>query len=86
MRPYFLLVITTCTCSFVACQEHSLSHSLRLIEAGAEVCPAIQELVESIRLEIDSLINSVLLPGMLEPVAVVVMDGLELPISICLTN
>ena len=28
----------------------------------------MQEQVESIRLEIDSLINSVLLPGMLEPV------------------
>ena len=61
MRPFFLLVIATC--SFVACQEHSLSHSLRSIEAGAEVCPATQDQVESIRLEIDSLINSVLLPS-----------------------
>ena len=60
MKAFFLIVIATCTCSFIACQELSLNYSIRSIAAGAGVCPATQDQVESIRQGIDSLIDSVL--------------------------
>ena len=59
----FLLVIATCTCSFVACRELSLNYSLVLVKAGG-VCQATQDKVESIRQGIDSLINRSLLPAL----------------------
>ena len=63
MRPFFLLVVATCTCNFVACWELSLNYSLVSVKAGG-VCQATQDKVESIRQGIDSLINRSLLPAL----------------------
>ena len=62
MRPFFLVIIATCACSFIACQELSLNYSVTSVEAGARVCPATQDHVEHIRQGVDSLIEHVVLP------------------------
>ena len=64
MRPFFLLVVATCTCSFVACRELSLNYSLVSIEAEGEVYPATKDQVESIRQGIGSLINRSVIPAL----------------------
>ena len=64
MQPFFLLVVATCTCNFVGCQELSLNYSLVSIEAEGEVCPATKAQVESIRQGIDSLINRSVIPAL----------------------
>ena len=67
MRPFFLIIIATCACSFIACQELSLNYSVTSVEAGAGVCPAIQDHVEHIRQGVDSLIEHVVLPTLTRP-------------------
>ena len=60
MKAFYLIVIATCTCGFIACQELSINYSIRSIAAEAGVCPDTQDHVENIRQGIDSLIDSVL--------------------------
>ena len=67
MRPFLFLVIATCMCSPIACQEFPLNYSLVSIEAGAGECLATQDQVESIWQGIDSLIDSVVLPTIERP-------------------
>ena len=85
MRAIFLLVVVRC----VACQQLPLNYNGRSVAgAGAGICPDTQDLREAIQQDIHSLINSSVrgLGQDMEPVAVVVLDGEELPISICLTQ
>ena len=85
MRAVFLLAVASC----VACQQLPLNYSGRSVAgAGAGICPDTQGLREAIEQDIHSLINSLCwgLAQDMEPVAVVVLDGEELPISICLTQ
>ena len=90
MRVIFLLVVATC--SYVGCQQFSLNYTLRSVAgAGAGICPDTQDLRKAIEQDIHSLINSSVLselgigPGY-GACSCGVLDGEELPISICPTQ
>ena len=63
VRSFLVLAIAASSCTF--CQELPVNYNARSIAgAGAGVCPATQNLMESIKQDIHSLINSSVLPAL----------------------
>ena len=87
MRPFFLLIVATCTCSFVTCRELSLNYSL--VSLKLKECVQLQRIKGRVSgrgsIHLSTGVYFLHLEDM-EPVAVVVLGREELPISIRLTQ
>ena len=78
----------------VSCQDLPIIYNAKVNTGGnsSTVCPATHDVRENVTKDIRQLVKSSIIPslthtkGDMEPVTVVVLDGEELPISMCLTQ